>query len=332
MKNKIKVAVYGCGPIGLKAAEIILEKNYLELIGAVDIDPKKKGQNFGSLIGNDRINFPVSDDPESLFKNSKPDVCVLTTSSSFIKIKPQLETIIKNKINVVSTCEELSFPWETNYSLAKEIDNLAKENSVSVLGTGVNPGFIMDFLPLASSAVCRNVKSVRIERIQNAAFRRLPFQMKIGAGLSIAEFNAKKKEGTLRHVGLTESIQMIASKFNWALDNTEDIIEPVIAETDTVSASMNIPKGNALGVLQTGRGFYNGEELITLIFKASIGEAEPRDRVIINGEPNVDLTISGGVHGDTATCSITVNAIRNVLNARPGLRTMADIEPVSFSS
>lgn len=330
MQNKLRVIQFGCGPIGQKTAQYILDRKNLELVGAVDIDPKKLGKDLGEFIGKENLNLPITDNPEELFSQTKADVCVLTTSSSLEAIKPQIKEIISYGINVVSTCEELSYPWLTNPAAAKEIDNLAKQKNVSVLGTGVNPGFLMDFLPLSISAVCKDVKKITVERFQNAAYRRLPFQIKIGAGLTVAEFNAKKKEGTLRHVGLTESIQMIASKFGWRLDKTEDIIEPVIAEQDTVAGQLIIPKGNALGVLQTGRGFFEEREIITLIFKASIGESEPRDRIIIYGEPAIDMIIKNGINGDVATCAITVNAIPTIVNAKPGLRTMSDIELVSF--
>jgi 4-hydroxy-tetrahydrodipicolinate reductase len=257
---------------------------------------------------------------------------VLTTSSSIEKVCPQVLEIVEYGINVVSTCEELSYPWITSLELSEEIDTKAKEKGVSVLSTGVNPGFLMDFLPSALTGVCRNVDTVLVERIQDAQFRRIPFQKKIGAGLTTDEFEQKIQEGTLRHVGLTESMHMIASCFGWTLDKTEDIIEPIIAEQETVTDAMTVAQGNARGVSQTGRGWMNGHEVITLVFRAAIGEPDPRDRIVINGEPNIDSTIKGGVNGDVATCAIAVNAIPAVVKARPGLRTMADIEPVTAIS
>jgi 2,4-diaminopentanoate dehydrogenase len=193
----------------------------------------------------------------------------------------------------------------------------------------VNPGFLMDFLPLALTGVCRRVSKVTVERIQDARFRRIPFQKKIGAGLTRVEFARKADEGTLRHVGLTESVQMIAAALGWKLDSTEDVLEPIVAEHRVETPAMTIESGDCLGVSQTGRGLRNGKEVVTLVFKAAIGLENPRDRVLIDGEPGIDATIAGGVNGDIATCAMVANAIPVVVKARPGLRTMADIEPIS---
>jgi 4-hydroxy-tetrahydrodipicolinate reductase len=233
--------------------------------------------------------------------------------------------------NVVSTCEELTYPWLTNPDIAKEIDDAAKSNNVTVLSTGVNPGFLMDFVPSSLTAICKNVKRIKIERIQDAQYRRIPFQQKIGAGLTLTEFEKKKLAGSLKHVGLTESIQMIAAGLGWHLEKTEDIIEPIIAEQDFNTDGISIKRGNALGVQQIGKGFVNNEEVISLIFKAAVGQPNPRDRVYIEGIPEVDMTIKNGINGDIATCSITINAIPIVVKTQAGLKTMIDIPPVTYS-
>ncbi len=329
----MKVIQYGMGPIGAKVTAYLLERKNIQIVGAVDIDPAKTGKDLGEVAGlGKNLGITVTDNAQQLFKNTEADVVVLTTSSELEKIKPQVLEIVENGLNVVSTCEELTYPWLTNPQIAKEIDDAAKSKNVSVLSTGVNPGFLMDFLPVAATGICKEVKKVKVERIQNAQFRRIPFQRKIGAGLTMAQFEEKKKSGTLRHVGLTESVHMIATRLGWKLDKTEDIIEPVVAEDNTTAGELKIEKGNALGVMQTGRGYVNGEEKITLLFKAYVGEPEPRDRIVMDSTPPVDMTIKGGINGDIATCAITVNAIPIVKNAKPGLRTMADIEPISTFS
>lgn len=327
--NKIKVIQYGLGPIGNITTKYLIEKGKFEIVGAIDIDPAKIGKDVGELAGLEKIGVNVSNDAEKLFKEIKADVVVLTTATSLKKVTPQIIQILNYGLPVVSTCEELSYPWLTEPELSEEIDKKAKENNAAVLATGVNPGFLMDFLPVAFTGVCKSVNSIRIERYQNAFYRRIPFQQKIGAGLTIEQFNQKVNEKTLRHVGLTESMHMIASRLGWELDKTEDLINPVIAEEKFSAGELVIEKGNALGVEQIGRGYKNGKEIIKLIFKAWVGEENPRDRIVIEGEPSIDSTINGGVNGDIATCAITVNAIPNVINAKPGLRTMADIEPVT---
>ena len=183
----------------------------------------------------------------------------------------------------------------------------------------------MDFLPTAATGVCHTVQSIRIERIQDASARRLPFQQKIGAGLTVEEFQSLVAQQKIRHVGLTESMHMIAARLGWQLDHTEDIVEPVLAKP-----------GRCAGVLQTGRGYHNGREVLTLIFKAAVGQSmhngesiESQERIQINGTPAYDLIIPGGINGDIATCAVIANAIPIIASAAPGLRTMIDIPPLS---
>jgi 4-hydroxy-tetrahydrodipicolinate reductase len=327
--DTVNVVQYGLGPIGNTITQFIAEKKHLSIVGGIDIDPEKVGKDVGELAGCGKLGVTVTDKAENVLTDLEADIAVLTTTSDLSKITSQILEIVSSGLNVVTTCEELSYPWKTDPERAKEIDEAAWKNKVSVLSTGVNPGFLMDFLPLAMTGICRNVIKVTVERIQDAQYRRIPFQKKIGAGLSPDEFAELVDMGTLRHVGLTESMHMIASALGWDLEKTEDIIEPVIADKDTETKAMTVPKGYARGVAQTGRAWMDGKEVISLIFKAAVGEPDPRDRIYMEGTPPIDSTIKGGVNGDIATCAITVNAIQAVVKARPGLRTMADISPIS---
>ena len=329
MQEKIKVVQMGLGPIGNKATLYLAERANMQIVGAVDADPAKVGQDVGVLAGLAPLGVVVKQDIAQALAGQAADVALLTTSSALTRIADQLKQVLPFGVHVVSSCEELSFPWQTNPALAGEIDELAKKHGVSVLSTGVNPGFLMDFLPIAMTGVCKSVRQVTVERIQDATFRRIPFQKKIGAGLTQAEFQTKVEQGVLRHVGLTESVQMIASRLGWRLDSTSDEIAPVVAVKDVSLGDGVIEAGKVLGVRQIGRGIVNGREAITLFFRAAIGEPESRDRIVIDGEPSIDSCIKGGVNGDVATCAILVNAIPAVMKARPGLRTMADIEPLA---
>lgn len=330
MSSTINVVQFGMGPIGLKTTGHLLEKENLRIVGAVDVDPAKLGKGLHELTdAPESLGVQISSDAQKVLAETGADVAVVTTTSSLESVRPLITQIVSAGVNVVSTCEELSFPWKTSPKIAAQIDDAARNNGVSVLGTGVNPGFLMDFLPLAMTGLCRNVKKVNMSRIQNAQFRRIPFQKKIGAGLTPDQFRAKVDEGTLRHVGLTESMHMIASRLGWELTRTEDVVDPVIATSPLKTKDIQIETGQALGVHQVGRGFVGDEEVITLVFHAVVGEPDPRDHVHIEGTPPIDLTIRGGVNGDIATCAITVNAIPVVVRAQPGLRTMADIQPVS---
>jgi len=331
MDRTIKVIQYGLGPIGCQIVRYLMERGHFELVGAIDSDPQKVGVEVGELAElYEPLGLRTSADSAMLLSEVRADIVVLTTTSSLEQIHPQVMEIVSHGKNVVSTCEELTYPWLTNPDIAREIDSAAKQHHVSVLSTGVNPGFIMDFLPLVMTGICRDVRQVTVERIQDAQFRRVPFQEKIGAGLTVQAFEEKARGGELRHVGLTESMHLISSGLGWKLERTEDIVEPVVASHSVVVKDRTIEPGRALGVNQIGRAYIDRREVITLVFRATIGEPDARDRILIQGNPDIDMTISKGVNGDTATCAIMVNAIPVVVRAPAGLRTMADIAPISF--
>ena len=328
--EQIDVIQIGLGPLGRTIVQFIASRKGVRVVGAVDVDPSIQGQDLGTLCGIDPLNIEIKPTLGACLEAVQPQAVILTTVSSMAQITPQIEEIIGHGLPVVSTCEELSYPWETSAELSTRIDRAAKAANVAILGTGVNPGFLMDALPTFMTAVCQRVDTIKVSRIQNATFRRIPFQIKIGAGLTLEQFEAKKTEGTLRHVGLTESIQLIANAIGWKLTKTKDIISPVIAEHEIKTDALTIPAGYAAGVQQIGRGWLDGEEKITLFFKAAVGEPESQDTVEIQGEPSITSTIPGGVNGDVATCAITLNALKQILRAPPGLRTMADMPLIAF--
>ena len=188
----------------------------------------------------------------------------------------------------------------------------------------------MDLLPTVLTGLCQDVEKVEVWRVQDASVRRIPFQQKIGAGLTLEEFEVKKKAGTLRHVGLPESVDFIAERLGWKLDRNTESLEPVIAAEQIDTGYKPISKGMARGVHQVGRGFVGEQEVITLNFRAAVGEPESYDQVHIDGEPGIQSRISGGVNGDIATCAITLNAVRSILQTSPGLKTMGQIPPIAF--
>ena len=318
----IRVVHYGLGPIGVGVARLVAKRNDMQIVGAIDIDPKKVGQDFGDLLGDSmKLGVSVSADPSSVLDRSRTDIVVLTTSSALKKIMGQIKQIAASGLPIISTCEELAYPLAHNADLVAELDALAKQHGVAVYATGVNPGFTMDALPLMLSAPCADVRKIRIVRMQDASVRRLPFQQKIGAGISREEFQKRVEDGSVRHVGLRESIQMIADSFGWKLSDYREAIEPVMATRDITTPFLAVKAGSVAGVNQAGRGFVDGEERITLELIAYVGAPESHDTVHLEGTPNITSTVAGGIHGDIATAAIVVNSIRRVVAAQPGLVT-----------
>jgi 4-hydroxy-tetrahydrodipicolinate reductase len=327
----ITVLPVGLGPIGAAVARQVADRRGFRIVGAVDIDPAKIGRDLGAVIGADRaLRVRVSGDVKKAIKSAKPDVVVLCTSSSLKRVLPQMEEILRLKVPIVSTTEELAYPTRGNMRYARAIHALAKKSKVAVLGTGVNPGFAMDALPITLTGVCEQVESLRIDRVQDARIRRLPFQPKIGAGLTREQFERKVDDGSVRHVGLAESISMIADALGWKLDRITDDIRPRIATETVASEFLAVDPGFVCGIVQDGVGYRNGVPVITLHMEAYLGAPESFDAVEIKGSPALRMKIAGGVHGDIATASIVVNSLRKILEVPPGLHTMRDMPIPSF--
>jgi 4-hydroxy-tetrahydrodipicolinate reductase len=328
MADKVRVVIFGLGPVGCGIANLAARKKDVVVVGAIDL--RNVGKDLGEIakVGR-RLGIRISDDAAGILKRTKPDVVLHATASSFPAVYPQLAMILKTGACAVSTCEELSYPYRKSPRLAAALDKLAKKHKAAVMSTGVNPGFLMDTWPLAMTAVCQEVKKIRSVRIQDASPRRLPFQKKIGAGKTLAEFRKLVKSGEIRHVGLPESIAMIAAGLGWKLDKIAESIGPIVAAKPVRSRFLAVKAGQAAGVKQIGRGFRRGKEVITLEFQAYLGAEESYDAVFIRGLPDMEVVIKGGTHGDVATASMVVNSVPRILQASPGLVTMKDIPMVS---
>ena len=330
MRN-IRVMHFGLGPIGTAVARQIAARPGLKIVGGIDIDPAKVGRDLGDVVGlNRRFGLRVQDDTARALKAAKPQVVIHCTSSSIKAVMPELETILNSKSAVVSTTEELSYPGYTHVRHAKQIHAWAKKAKVAVLGTGVNPGFAMDALPIALTAVCQRVDRVLVTRVQDARLRRLAFQQKIGAGLTTEQFQKKADDGSVGHVGLTESIAMTADTLGWTLDRISDEVRPKLGTVTISSEFLAVDPGYVCGIIQDGVGYRMGEPVIRLHLEAYFGAPETYDAVEIEGSPGLSMKIAGGIPGDVATSSIVVNSIPKVLAASPGLHTMRDVALPSF--
>ena len=316
------------GVVGGMIAKSLLQKEGVEIVGAVDVAKDKINKDLGQLLGLEKkIGVTVSDSLDSLPHNVKADVAVHATSSYLKDTGSQIISLAQHGLNVVSTCEELSYPFVSEPELAAKIDRAAKECDVSVLGTGINPGFLMDALVIILTAPCQSIESIHVSRVMNAATRRLPFQKKIGAGLSKKEFEQKIKHTQITgHVGLEQSIEMIADALAWKLDTVIiEPVRPVVAEKTVQSNDIKVRIGAAAGLRQKAKAMMNGKEAVVLDFQAYIGAKKEYDSVRIKGVPEINQRISPCVHGDLGTVAMIVNMIPKVLNAHPGLLTMKDL-------
>jgi len=333
VKKKIRAIQYGVGPIGASIVKLMREKQAIEIIGAIDLDPAKAGRDLGEVAGAPDAPWGVkvfADVKEALDLN--PDVVIHSTSSSLEKVMDQLTACLEAQSCIVSTCEELSYPFRTHPDLAAKLDATAKEWGVALVGTGVNPGFVMDKLVVTLAAVSQRIEHAKALRIVDASKRRLPLQKKIGAGMTVEEFRALEKAGLIKHVGLPESVAMVADSLGLPVEMITETIEPKVAAERVQTEYLTVEPGQAAGVHQIGRGLSkDGKELVYLELQMYVGAKDPADTITLTGHPNISLTIPGGSHGDIATASVVVNSIPVILDAPAGLRTSRDL-PIGFFS
>lgn len=321
----LKVIVVGLGPIGLNAAKTVAADKTLKLVGLVDIDPAKIGKTLGELTGGGKGGPKVVATIAEAAK-SKPQVAIVTTASHFAKVAPTLRECMKRKMHVVSSCEEMSYPAYLNPALTKKIDAEAKKAKVALLGTGVNPGFVMDYLPVVFSSQVAKVTGIKAIRRVDAATRRKPLQAKVGATMTKEQFYDLKKKNAIGHMGIAESVALMAAGLGRKVKkgSVKVGLEPLVAEQPIESLLGRIEPGKVRGMQNTAS--WSGDGLtIELDLIMALGTPSPHDRIEIDGPVPLRLTIEGGTPGDTATVAAMINGARVLPTATPGLHTMLTI-------
>ncbi len=322
----LNILLVGLGPIGMAVARAIENKRQFRITGAVDIRPDYAGKSLGDLTGCANYDsIPVFSDIEEALLRSRPRAAVHTTRSFLTDIEDQLTTLLAAGVRIVSTSEELFFPFDRDSDFSARINQTAIDHQTAVVGTGVNPGFAMDVLPLTLTGICTQVNGLKIIRTVDASDRRESFQKKIGAGISPAEFNRRAATGAFGHIGLRESGLMIMSRLNWPVSDIQEELNPVIARRDIATDYAHVSSGSSAGIAQTMRFFSEDSLRVEMYLTMAVGAPDPKDTVTIYGSPPITSTIQGGIFGDTATVGAVINTIPRLVNAKPGLRTMTDL-------
>ncbi len=331
--ERIRVAIYGLGQIGLETAKVILGRRDLQLVGVIDSDPAKLQRDVADLAGMTRPSgVRVSDRPDDVLGVTRPNVVILTTGSRFKAVLPQIKECVNARTNVISSCEELLLPHVRFAAQTRELDKLAKSRDVAVLGTGVNPGFVMDTMVLAATAPCLDLKSVKIERVVDASTRRENLQKKVGAGLTTAQFRRGVKKEELGHVGLRESMHLVAEGLGWSLDKVDEKIRPVVAKKRVRTPHLTVQVGQVAGIHHVVKGFKNRKEVVSLDLQMYVGAKKPSDRIAIEGNPNVNVFFENGVAGDEATIAMLVATVPSISKLEPGVRSMIDVPVPHYRS
>ncbi len=324
-EGPIPVVVMGLGFIGQEIARAALASPEVELIGAVDVSPQLLGRPLADVLGVPGSPGKVQGTLEAALGRKKTAVLLHATGSRLPAVMDQLLAAVKLGMPVVSTCEELAFPWVTHPELAEKLDRAAQKAGVAVIGVGVNPGFVMDRLVATVGQACGNVRHVLVTRIVDARTRRPALQRKIGAGLTEDEFLALVDKEQLGHVGLLESAALAALGLGLNCDDFEEEIVPVIAEEDIKGAAFPVKKGRVAGIFQSAVGLEEGQERVRLELTIAVGMDDAGDRIEIDADPKLILEIKGGIAGDRATANVVINAAPRLTAAEAGLLTVLEL-------
>ncbi len=333
-KKNVKVAIWGFGAMGSGMAEVLLRKQGVDIVGVCDIHPDRVGKSMFDVLGvpkGDRKEVVIKGDITKVIKKQSADVVLLCTDSFTAKTFDKIKLIVELGINVVSTAEEMSYPKAQEPKLAAKINKLAKANGVSVLGTGINPGLMMDLLAILMTGACTDVEYVKCERVNSLS----PFGPAVmeeqGVGITLEEFNTQSEAGHLAgHVGFNESVTMICDAIGWKLDKAvEQTMAPIVSNVHRKTKYAEVLPGNVAGCTMKGYGYVNGKLAVEMIHPQQI---EPElegtntgDYVVIKGTPNVNLSNKPEIPGGIGTIAMCINMIPHVINARPGLHTMIDL-------
>ncbi len=332
MEN-IKVVIWGFGAMGRGMADMLLSKKGVEITGVCDLNSELIGKNIFEILDskqNDRSDIIVTNKINDILNKKNCDIVLLATDSYTKKAFPKIKLVLRKGINVISTAEEMAYPKAQEPELAAELDRIARENKATVLGTGINPGFIMDLLVVALTGTMTDVTHIEANRVNSLS----PFGPAVmeeqGVGITVDEFTKGTKNKTLAgHVGFSESVNMIADAIGIELDAFKQQMSPIVTSVDRKSKYGEALKGNVAGVNMTGQGIVDGKVFIDMKHPQQI---EPElegthtgDYINIEGTPNINMAITPEIDGGIGTIAVCVNMIPHVLNARPGLKTMIDL-------
>ncbi len=334
MKNNIRVAVWGFGAMGSGMAELLMKKQGVEIVGVCDLNPDAVGKNLYDYLGvpqGGRKPVIISNDIDQVLKKGECDICLCATDSFTKKAFPRLKMILEKGINVISTAEEMAYPQAQNPDLAAELDKIAKANGVTVLGTGINPGLMMDLLVVALTGAMSEVEHIKVQRINSLSQFGKAVMEEQGVGFSKERFIEETKSGQLAgHVGFSESIGMIADAIGWKLDGPiTQSQEPIVTDVARETKYIKVNAGDVAGCSMLGFGKVDNKLKIEMVhpqqIEPQLGGVSTGDYISLKGSPNIEMAITPEVEGGVGTISMCVNMIPHVINARPGLKTMLDL-------
>lgn len=320
--ERLPVVVIGLGEIGRDVLRGALLRPELDVRAVAD--PAHEKASWSEVLGEPAPRGTVLGEAGAAFAKARGGVALVCTTSRLAELEPLLLAAARAGLSVVSSCEELAFPFVGHPEVADRLERAFRKAGTACLGTGVNPGFVLDRLPAFLGGVVGPVRHLLAARTVDVATRRPALQRKVGAGLSPDAFAAGVEAGTLGHVGLVESLALAAEGLDLLVDEVEEEIDPVLAAADFDTGVVRGRAGDAAGLRQVARGFHEGRELLRLELTMAVG-AESEDELRLDADPPIHLVVPGGLAGDPATTQALLNAAAQVAGAEAGLMTVLDL-------
>ncbi|MCK9235617.1 MAG: 2,4-diaminopentanoate dehydrogenase [Acholeplasmataceae bacterium] len=327
----IRVAIWGFGAMGQGMAEMLLTKRGVDIVGVCDHDPTLVGRTVQDVLTQTVESLiPVTDDIDLMLNEVDPDIVLLCTDSFVSGVYEKIKKLLEKNINVITIAEEMVFPFQSHPALAKELDDLAKEKDVTVLGTGINPGFVMDFLAIALSGAMMDVEKMVITRKNSLNTFGLTVMEKYGIGETLEQYYERiTNKQPIGHIGLNQSAHMIFSGVGLKPSKFEQQIEPILTQTKRKTKYATAKEGTLAGISLTGQGYIDEQLFLELHHPSQIEPdaqgVQTEDSIYLEGKPNVNMTIRPEIDGGLGTIAVCVNMIPHVMNAKPGLKTMLDL-------
>lgn len=331
MQAKLKVAVLGTGQMGSGIVRLLLRKQGVELVGVYGRRADRAGVDVAEAIGLDqKTGVKLTNDLPGLLSSVKPDVVIQATCSKVEQAVDEIKTAVQGGANVISIAEEMAFPFYEAPGPSEEIHRLAMDSRVTVVGTGINPGFVLDLLVISLTGVCYNVESITAKRINDLSPYGPSVLQTQGVGITPAAFKKGVEDGSVvGHFGFPESISMIATALGWKIDRIEQSRQPIISRVHRETQFVKIEPGLTAGCTHTAKGYMGGKPVIHLIHPQQVHphleDVQTGDYIEIKGEPDVNFSSGPEIPGGIGTIALAVNMIPQVVTSLPGLKTMADL-------
>lgn len=331
MEDKLQVAVLGTGQMGSGIVRLLMQKQGIELAGVYGRRPDRAGIDVGDAIGLDeKTGIALSADLSEMLASAKPHVVIQATCSRVKQAADEIKAAVNSGANVISIAEEMAYPFYPSPEISGEIHQLAMENRVTVLGTGINPGFVLDLLVISLTGVCFHVESITAKRVNDLSPYGPSVLQTQGVGITPEAFAKGVEEGSVvGHFGFPESISMIAQALGWRIDRIEQTRDPIISNVQRETEFVQIEPGLTAGCTHTAKGYIGGKPVIHLIHPQQVHphleNVQTGDTIEIKGEPDVRFSSGPEIPGGIGTIALAVNMIPQVITGRPGVKTMADL-------